>query len=498
MLEDGMVVIYITAIIITILVIILGILLIATCLRRIRLSDDEILREEENQVYLELNSDEQELYFQSKEFLQQHPSTCGDLTEPEKVLIQEKGISAFEFQKDTMLTNNDLIIINKTELNFFKKFECCSMTNLPVPMKNDVYYFEAKIYSLLDPENTIISIGIGAKPYPWFRLPGRHQNSVSYDSTGHRRLNQPFKFHTEVPPLPTFIEGDVIGIGYRTRSGTIFLTRNGKKVNETSVGGHIKHFKPCHGLGQIFPVIGANNLCSVHVNLGQAGFVFIEGNVKKWGYAPIEGSGPSPPAYNKFNSDILLERSEVDENDLEERVLDFPPDFWEVHNNKNESADMSFDGDKYSYNAYSEVNSSDERISLHSIPNFPPLYQNQLDTDGDTEEGTDAESILEREGIYEINGRGDRVQGFNEATHRGGEFHNEVDRGSEDLTQGENHGEGDITHSESPEISTSTESSEVNEVDEIDEVDPNSTSEVEQSTETPELSPEPNFEESVE
>ena len=57
------------------------------------------------------------------------------------------------------------------------------------------------------------------------------------------------------------------------------------------------------------------------------GFVFIEGNVKHWGYAPLEGNGPAPPVYNKYNSDILLERSEIDDDDLSERENDFPPDF---------------------------------------------------------------------------------------------------------------------------------------------------------------------------
>lgn len=364
-------------------VLLIGIILLIH-LRRFRRSKDDLLREEENQVYLELDSDEQELYFQSREFLDQNSPIYGNLTEAQETLIQEKGISAFEFQKDLMLTNNDLIIINKTELNFFKKFECSTITNLPIPMKNDVYYFESKIYSLPNPENTVISVGLSIKPYPWFRLPGRHQNSMCYDSTGHRRLNQPFKFLETEPPLPKFVEGDVIGVGYRTRNGTIFLTRNGKKVNESRLGGHIKHFKPMNGLAQIFPVVGANNLCSIHVNLGQAGFVFIEGNVKKWGFAPLEGNGPLPPAYKMFNSDILLERSEVDEDGLEDRSNDFPPGFWQ------EGEQVSVDGDKFSYNAYSEVDSQDERISLHSIanmiPNYPPSYEDNINETVDSEE----------------------------------------------------------------------------------------------------------------
>jgi len=365
-----------------------------------RATEDDLRREEENQAYLELNSDEQELFFQSREFLETNLYYIGDLTLSQNLSIQEKGINAFEFVKDQMLTNNDLLIVNKTELNFFKNFECSCETNLPIPMKNEVYYFEAKIYSLPETEtsneegdngnDTLISIGLGIKPYPWFRLPGRHPHSVSYDSNGYRRHNQPFHFTSE-PPFPKLVKGDVVGVGYRTRSGTIFFTRNGKKVSESKLGGHIKNFKLPRG-GQIFPIIGANNICSIHVNLGQRGFVFIEGNVKNWGYAPLEGTGPAPPAYNKFNADILLERSEIDEEE-EDRSNDFPPDFWAtVSKNKREGgggkgrtegvvydddvdADYDDDDGQFTYDAYAEVDSNDERITLNSLP--PPYIQGE-------------------------------------------------------------------------------------------------------------------------
>ncbi|CCO26903.1 Protein SSH4 [Rhizoctonia solani AG-1 IB] len=46
---------------------------------------------------------------------------------------------------------------------------------------------------------------------------------------------------------------------------------------------------------------------SLHVNLGQAGFVFIEANVKKWGLAPSVGTLAPPPAYGSERGSILLE-----------------------------------------------------------------------------------------------------------------------------------------------------------------------------------------------
>lgn len=374
-------------------VVIFGTLAVCFFKRRIALSEDDLIREEENQAYLELDSEEQELYFQSKDYLAANPYYRGEPTLSQNLAIQEKGIQAFEFQKDAMLTNNDLIIMNKYELNFFKKFESCAITNFPMPHRNEVYYFESKIYSLPDPENTIISIGLGIKPYPWFRLPGRHAHSISYDSNGYRRHNQPFKFSFE-PPFPKYIEGDVIGVGYRTGSGTVFFTRNGKKISESKIGGHIRNFKIANQ-GQLYPIVGANNLCSVQVNLGQAGFVFIEGNVKKWGYAPIEGNGPAPPAYNKFNGDILLERSEIDDDDILDRENDFPPDFWEIHGeatNKKEEQE-SIDHDKFSYNAYSEVNSHDERITLNSLlPHRPPSYDREGEEEEEEEHAEDNDS----------------------------------------------------------------------------------------------------------
>ncbi|RKP28851.1 SPRY-domain-containing protein, partial [Metschnikowia bicuspidata] len=283
--------------------------------------------QEDNRAYLELDLDEQELFFQAKEYLTNFPYDTKELSLLQSLMVQEKAVRAWEFVQDSMLLHSDMIVVNRCELTFFKRFECSSQTNLPMPNTNEVYYFESKIYSLAHPDETIVSIGLGIHPYPWFRLPGRHAHSVCYDSDGYRRYNQPFKFSTAAP-FPRLIEGDVVGIGYKTRTGTVFFTRNGKKLSELKIGGHVHNFKP-PGNGRLYPIIGANNLCSVDVNIGQMGYVFIEANVKKWGFAPLEGTGPAPPAYQKFNGDILLERSEIDdENDLSERESDFPPDFW--------------------------------------------------------------------------------------------------------------------------------------------------------------------------
>ena len=57
----------------------------------------------------------------------------------------------------------------------------------------------------------------------------------------------------------------------------------------------------------LFPTVGATGPCSVHVNFGQMGFVFIEANVKKWGLAPMTGSLAPPPPYGSEAGSILLE-----------------------------------------------------------------------------------------------------------------------------------------------------------------------------------------------
>lgn len=90
----------------------------------------------------------------------------------------------------------------------------------------------------------------------------------------------------------------MIGVGYRPRTGSIFFTRNGKKLDEVVHNLKSQNF---------FPTVGANGPCTVHVNFGQMGFVFIEANVKKWGLAPMTGSLAPPPPYGSEQGSILLE-----------------------------------------------------------------------------------------------------------------------------------------------------------------------------------------------
>ncbi|OJJ45596.1 hypothetical protein ASPZODRAFT_152641 [Penicilliopsis zonata CBS 506.65] len=254
--------------------------------------DEQAFAREEAEALETMDDLSRSEYLRSKAFVEANPpeSMQTDISLSQFLAIQEKGVSAWEFQPELEIAN--CFVEGRTEIEFYDS-ECSVQTNLPVPKQNEVYYWEAKIYD--KPETTLISIGMTTKPYPLFRLPGFHKTSVAYQSSGHRRYNQPF---TPVPYGPQFSQGDVIGVGYRPRSGTIFFTRNGKKLDDMVHGLKSQNF---------FPTVGANGPCTVHVNFGQMGFVFIEGNVKKWGLAPMTGSLAPPPPYGSEQGSILLE-----------------------------------------------------------------------------------------------------------------------------------------------------------------------------------------------
>lgn len=168
------------------------------------------------------------------------------------------------------------------------------LANLPIPKINEVYYFEAKIYE--KPPATEIAVGLATKPYPSFRMPGWNRISVGYfSSDGFKCHNYPF---TAASYGPSLNEGDVLGVGYRPRTGTVFFTKNGRKLEDCYTG--LSAFN-------MFPAVGSNGAATVHVNLGQAGFVFIEANVKKWGLAPMVGTLAPPPAYGSERGSILLD-----------------------------------------------------------------------------------------------------------------------------------------------------------------------------------------------
>ncbi|KAI9849156.1 MAG: Rsp5p-dependent ubiquitination, sorting of cargo proteins at the multivesicular body [Sclerophora amabilis] len=254
--------------------------------------DEQAFAREEAEAMENMDDSQIAEYQRARAFVQANPpdSVQTDISLSQFLAIQEKGVSAWEFEPELEVAN--CFVEGRTEIEFFDS-ECSVQSNLPVPKQNDVYYWEAKIYD--KPDTTLISVGMSTKPYPTFRLPGWHKYSVAYVSTGHRRYNQPFN---PTNYGPQFVQGDVVGVGYRPRTGTVFFTRNGKKLEDVA-----------HGLKSqnLFPSVGADGPCTVHANFGQMGFVFIEANVKKWGLAPMTGSLAPPPPYGSEQGSILLE-----------------------------------------------------------------------------------------------------------------------------------------------------------------------------------------------
>lgn len=229
------------------------------------------------------------------EYQLQYPpnSMPTDITLSQFLSIQEKGVSAWSFEPDFEALSS-LLVHARTELTFLPDPASASsvQSNLPLPKLNEVYYWETKMFDL--PETTNVAIGLATKPYPSFRLPGLSRHSVAYHSNGDKSHNYPF---TATACGMSLKEGDVLGVGYRPRSGTVFFTKNGRKMEDAFTG--LTNWN-------LFPTIGADGPCSIHVNLGQSGFVFIEANVKRWGLAPSVGTLAPPPAYGSEVGSILL------------------------------------------------------------------------------------------------------------------------------------------------------------------------------------------------
>ncbi|KAF3933594.1 hypothetical protein ABW19_dt0206214 [Dactylella cylindrospora] len=254
--------------------------------------DEQAFLRDEAEALETMDELERQEYWRARAFIEANPpdSIPTDISLSQFLAIQEKGVSAWEFEAELEIAN--CFVEARTEVEFYDT-ECSVQSNLPVPKQNEVYYWETKIFE--KPESTVVAIGMTTKPYPMFRLPGYHRHSVAYLSDGSRRYNQPFN---ATPYAHLYRQGDVIGVGYRPRTGTIFFTRNGKKLDDV-----------CHGLKShnFFPTVGAKGPAKLHINFGQLGFVFIEANVKKWGLAPMTGSLAPPPPYGNEAGSILLE-----------------------------------------------------------------------------------------------------------------------------------------------------------------------------------------------
>lgn len=353
--------------------------------------DDE---EEVKDKLAKLTPEEQFYYKQGEEFIKQNPpliiphalSSNHEVEDPiiddsTRNFINEEGANAWEFQPDPNLPNDTVLVENKTEVTFLNfNYEASVMTNLPIPRINRVYYCEFKIFELNINagaernhqlgDNETISFGLSTSPYPYFRLPGKHHHSIAYDSSGARRFNDSFQLDPKLGTLfPRLEKGDVVGIGYRSNSGTVFFTRNGKKLKEDSVGGHIRGWK----FKYLYPIVGSNIPCKIHVNFGTYGFVYIEANVKKWGFAKSNGMKLPPPSYEEYGQDTLLEsgcEDEMSDNETASSIND-----GDILDSQGELLPPP-PGFEYSTSPIHEspMGLINEEIDLDSLPVEPPSY----------------------------------------------------------------------------------------------------------------------------
>ncbi|SSD60809.1 related to Protein SSH4 [Saccharomycodes ludwigii] len=334
-----------------------------------KFDDDETLKDREIE-FIEggkFSPFESDSYLRGKEFQELNPpivkhfNTYND--DFSKTNIEERGIQAFYFLpclncSDVDKNGNILpsfIVQDKLDLIFTKNNKSSStIMNYPLPFNHrDAVYFEIKIFKF-PKKNSMFSVGLVTPPYPYFRLPGFNKYSIAYESTGKLRINNPFYADTLLPKLQ---EGDVVGFGYRYRSGTVFITHNGKKLMDLTHNLKVDMFVSIGCMNaaytrtytreglledpdnislknsdtsdeEIPPMLQkmhdpfqediASDEIEFQVNLGQIGYVFIEANVKKYAFGLPFGSIGVPPSYNTETTKkgTLLQKGD-----------DLPPDY---------------------------------------------------------------------------------------------------------------------------------------------------------------------------
>lgn len=326
--------------------------------------DIEAFKNLETQELQKMSNFEVSLYERTREFQRLNPPTTtrfgSYVSDGDLKYLRDRGIQSY-FLLPSINDNVDkdghflpsFFVQDKLDITFTKyNKSSSSILNFPLPYnKRDAVYFEVKIFRYNNRRsNSIFSVGLTTVPYPYFRPPGMANFSIAYESTGKLRINNPFSATTLLPVLE---EGDVVGFGYKYRSGTIFITHNGKKLMDVTQNVHI----------DLFPSIGAFNASytrtytldglledpdnielrqklsrgesidigdrlnrvydmnkeeidsdpvELNVNLGQIGYVFIEANVKKYSFGSVYGEIGIPPSYNgvEINKDIILQKGD--------------------------------------------------------------------------------------------------------------------------------------------------------------------------------------------
>lgn len=341
-----------------------GILLDSSFTSPGQFDDEAALQQREGQELSRMSDFEIELYNHAKEFQKMNPPNVREfgtfLNETDLQFIRDRGLQSYFFLP-SINDNTDaeghflpsLLVQDKLDITFTKFNKSCStVLNYPLPFnKKAAVYFEVKVFKHKQDSNSIFSIGLTTCPYPYFRIPGMAIYSIAYESTGKLRINNPFTPSTLLPKLQ---EGDVVGFGYRYRTGTIFITHNGKKLMDVTQNVGIDLFISLGSMNAAFTrtytrdglledpdnielrdalaesrdIELPKDLQRVHdvrqegdlpadevelnVNLGQLGFVFVEANVKKYAFGNLFGEIGIPPSYNgaEIKKDTVLQKGE--------------------------------------------------------------------------------------------------------------------------------------------------------------------------------------------
>lgn len=315
--------------------------------------DREFLNDEESLVNLAneydfttLSPEEQNAFLKGEEFTKRNSPSGNSrgkaFTREDDLMIKERGINAFEFEQESNFLEARYVVEDRTEVNFVNNDASYStataVLNLPLPTKfrtPDTIYFEVKVYEFNEAvDNAHFAIGLVTRPYPSnFRLPGYNNFSFAYESTGNLKINKPFPtplqqhkgahslFNAHV--LPPLCQSDVVGFGYIVPSGTLFITRNGKKLMDIMRGCFL----------DLYPAIGCfSTNAKFQANFGQMGFLWIEANVRRYGFFSTsdrklkgERGLAALPEYGNSVSQIdrLLDKGEELPPEYPEEELDF-------------------------------------------------------------------------------------------------------------------------------------------------------------------------------
>ncbi|CAK7914239.1 protein Ssh4p [[Candida] anglica] len=314
----------------------------------------EFLNDEESLVHLSeeydftlLSAEEQVAYLKAEEFTKNSPPNFhhakgSSYTPVDDLAIRDRGLNAFEFEQDSDFLQPRYIVEDRTEINFTNNdtpYSCAtSVLNYSLPVKNrsiaDTVYFETKVFEFNPQNDSHFAIGLVTKPYPsTFRLPGYNGFSLSYESTGNLKINKPLPTPLQQHQgdnsvynalvLPPLQQSDVVGFGYVIPTGTLFVTHNGKKLMDIMKGCYV----------DLYPAIGCfQTNAKFQVNFGELGFVWIEANVRKYGfisssdYKKIKGDRglAALPEYVTTNGgDKILDKGEELPPRYPEEELDF-------------------------------------------------------------------------------------------------------------------------------------------------------------------------------